>query len=174
MITKTIPTILLLALIATAIAQGGPAQATPFEGRNTGYADNYYHTFAYIELTQNYRDASNWSRSNNFNPTDIDTVMYDPCCADVDVRDKHLGSRASYGSSHCESYVATRVCDHAHVTFNLDLRPGSRRSLACHEFAHTVGFGPDFSGSGASCTDTNGWSEHFTDHDRRDHINVRY
>lgn len=141
------------------------AHASNFSGPNgvTGcfvnVADNRDHSFFYNLIEPATRLAVDWSRANNLNPTDINTlnevngvnsttdvVVFDfdfegdGCNGDPWI--STVGGGGLIGSATCIS-LSGNACQRFDVRFDTDYMgprsEGAERALACHEFAHTIG-----------------------------------
>lgn len=143
---------------------GEPGMASNFSGANgrTGcgngspvnMADNATHGFFYSNLKDTTRTAQNATRTNVYNPTDINTITVSTVTSttDVVVYDNDYttycgytwdGSGGLYGLTTCVSLNSANECEKHEVRYdNSDLDPASaanREAMACHETGHTVG-----------------------------------
>jgi len=173
----------------------GSSQASNFSGETGAFAgcynnmaDNRDHFFYYEALTSATSTAVNWSRTNNYNPTDLNTFTdavrtsgTDVVAFDADYEGESCGKtwmvNAStpgvIGLTLCQSLSSLR-CQQFFVYFDNDwMGPASaaqENSLACHELGHSVGL---LHGSAGCMVATNNASTSLTDHDRS-HINTYY
>ncbi len=149
--------ILLSASSVSATNFSGATGATGCPMSDNNMADNRDHYFWYDSLTVNVASAVNWSRTNNFDPTRINT-FYDSSensTTDAIVRDQDYTTYCGYtwhdsgstggvnglatcnslnGVSECESHVLrydTSFFDGASLSF--------QRHVACHEVGHSLG-----------------------------------
>jgi hypothetical protein len=161
---------LVAAIIASAITviDETPAQASNWSGASgtTGcssgqnMADNREHTFFYNGIESYTRAAVDWSRANNFDPTEINTSntvldsLTDVVIFDNDMEGEVCGATwlSTYGgngdfwvgAAFCQS-LSGSACQQRYVYFDTDfMGPRSNAAeqwLACHEIGHTVGLG---------------------------------
>lgn len=169
-----------------------PASATNFSGITgaticTGnVADNRTHVIAYSSLQAIMQDAMNWSRVNNYDPTDINTQNETTISATTDVVAQDLDYAGSWcggvwccetgpntgwvGYASCQAPNSANECERWDVYFDTDFTmPATvtqRRGLACHELSHTVGL----LHIGGWCTADPPANTSLSDHDRA-HIN---
>ena len=135
---------------------GGDATSTGCSS-DVGRADGLFHTFFYYDVNPEMREAANWARHHDLDPTQIDTSMVGDYGNGVDVvvyqddynngsfpcgYDWHPSSgRDLIGLTLCES-ISYGECGQHLVYFDTSWTAGagtwSRQALACHEFGHTV------------------------------------
>lgn len=133
-------------------------------------ANNGNHFLWYHNLSDTYKNVSNWSRANNYDPIiGVETFKSsDHNSADVAVYDKNVNANW-YGVYYCEVYVSGGYthCKHAHVEFNTGKSAPSKRSLACHEFEHSFGSNdyPGGTGEAKTCGGDNDWYDYLSSHD---------
>lgn len=174
------------------VAFGGAAQANNWSGAtgNTGctstlnMADNADHTFYYDSVVNPSETAADGARQDNLNPTDINTsklgspspstdvVLYDQYYTDF----CGLPWSGLSGFTMCVSTNGASECEKHEVRFNLaaidGLNPGNDKSLACHEFGHSVGLKHRSAGADG-CMDPDHYYAGYAGHDE-DHINANY
>lgn len=164
--------------VALLLSQAAPGLATNFgAGGGVMFANGAAHSFIYVGLTTNYQIASDTARTDDLNPTDINTSMnasHD--AADVAVYDEDRGDVGYYGIYTCIAAANATTCNHAHAVFNLwaglGLTAAKRISNTCHEFGHSVGLRHD--NTRPTCLDDDAlFPTNYTDHDRI-HINGKY
>ncbi|NUT35544.1 MAG: hypothetical protein HOV79_21030 [Hamadaea sp.] len=173
-----------------------PANATNYSGTTgdtgcTGLneADNGSHYFHYVDLSDHMTNATDWARTNNINPTDVNTY-YDSTLdnlTDVVVRDQHYvdycgkdwmqvpGDGGVVGAAFCDRLNSADECEQHTVRYNLNFTGGTstdnRRGLACHEQGHALGLAH----RDGSCMEQ-GYPKptlNYSSHDR-DHLNGNY
>lgn len=162
-------------LIAAFLMLAPFAQAANFlPPFNNGAHQAYYHG---PQLTDRMASATTWTRTENINPTDMNTSRTDNHDAShVAVFDGQY-SDSWAGFAPCDQYMwgNNNICTHWHVFYNMRLESffstnERRHHLACQETGHTTGL--EHVDNMSSCLGA--WEyTHFTDHDRR-HINGRY
>lgn len=137
-------------------------------------------TLLYYNLTAVYTTAQDDNRTNNLEPTDLNTFLASTHSqADVSVNDSLDGSSAALALEQCitPSTVFPDRCNHAHVHHNLSITLSSaqKKSVACHELGHSIGFQEQLFDAGSSCMRTNYPVDNtgFDDHDKEE-INGRY
>lgn len=171
------------------------AWAHNFSGATRGTAcannmtDNRDHFFSYDALSAATTAAVNWSRSRNYDPTDLNTYtesrrtsQTDVVVFDADYEGTTCGVRwksdsggggGAIGMALCQSLSGAR-CQQFFVYFDTDFMgpapTGQELSLACHELGHTVGL--LHAAGGCLATPLSG-STALTEHDRA-HINSNY
>lgn len=152
-------------------------------------ANNSYHVVNWIgdQDIPGMGAAVNWSLANNYNPTDL-VAYYDASdpYPDVKAMDEPYGDIHLWGWAECPTNNTgvggsdpNRWCRGQVVRFNSTYRDdlytdARRRTLACHEIAHTVGL--RHSNYKSSCVYTpieSSWSTRLTTEDQ-DHINSYY
>jgi hypothetical protein len=120
-------------------------------------ADNRDHYVQYVNLTSQAQSVLNWTRVNNYNPTDVDTHGETNPNPATDVRvedDDYTGTTCGVtwlaspdgtgmaGLTPCQSLTGSR-CQQATIYLDNDFvgpqTTTMERSLACHEFGHTLG-----------------------------------
>ncbi|WP_203906423.1 zinc-dependent metalloprotease family protein [Rhizocola hellebori] len=179
-------------LAITAFGPVAPANADNYSGQTgdtgcTGLneADNATHSFHYVDLTQHMTDATNWARTNNLNPTDINTT-YDSTLdslTDVVVRDVHYVDYCGYdwlqpggsgvvGLATCDSLSPSGQCEQHTVRYNLNFTESTpqsnERGLACHELGHTLGLQHT---TGNTCMQT-GYPKPVNDYSNHDRTHI--
>lgn len=144
-----------------------PAQSTNFSGItgltgcNLNAADNRSHGYFYntSQMVQYMIDATNWSRVNNADPTDLNTVLESTLTTATDV----VGYSGDFSGTTClgtytwcceagsgivgvvicESINSASECEQHKLYYDTDALVGGttnyRRAVACHENGHTVG-----------------------------------
>ena len=138
------------------------------------FANGPTHRFKYDNLTSQMNNASDYARNNDLSPTRMDAPKTsDHGNSDVHVMDNHYDWNYA-GTAQCMNPQDSQVCNHFHVKFNMkyDYTWSQAKSLACHEFGHTVGLRHDNSRSTCMHSDDK-WPVGYSDHDRN-HINNRY
>lgn len=192
-----VTSVLAVALLLMAAFPPSPAQASNFSGANSAtgcagpnMADNASHSIWYDALTTDSITSVNWTRTINYNPTDVDTVNEDvpDSLTDVMVYDAdYEGTSCGFawqtgypavgilGFAQCLSLTGSR-CQQFGVYFDNDfMGPRStveERWLACHELGHT--FGLMHTNTGSNCMQSPGiGTSALTTHDVA-HINSNY
>lgn len=110
--------------------------------------------FRYLSLSSVMTTAEDWSRSNNINPTDIETYSTSSASADVVVRDLDYASYCGFdwfttgnggtiGLTTCDSVLPWSSCGQHTIRFSSTYAniatTSQRRALACHENGHAIG-----------------------------------
>ena len=110
--------------------------------------------FRYLSLSSAMTSAEDWSRSNNINPTDIETYGTSAATADVVVRDLDYASYCGFdwfdtrnggttGLTTCDSVLPWSSCGQHTIRFSTVYTnvatTSQRRALACHENGHAIG-----------------------------------
>lgn len=119
-------------------------------------ADNSDHTFAFDNVTDEMKNATNWVRTEILNPTVLFTsVVQETSNTHVVTYDRQYTGFCGYDwwepSSHngiigiatCASLTGTGICQRHEIRYNTAwtnlVSVSSRRALACHENGHAVG-----------------------------------
>lgn len=183
-----------MALLASITAVGTVAAiATPAVADNwygaSGYigcqngtmADNWEHTYYYSSLTSAMSAATTWSRTNNVDPTNMQSVLLSTPTAttDVVVYDEDYTNFCGYtwngsggtvvGLVSCVSLTTANTCEKHEMRFDTSFTgstsQATQRVLACHETGHTIGL-THRSGSciATPLTSTNTYSGHDIGH----------
>ncbi|MEV6965877.1 matrixin family metalloprotease [Hamadaea sp. NPDC051192] len=152
--------------MAVAVGSLGPVSpaAANFSGatgatgcNDLNKADNATHSFHNVDLSTAMVNATSWARTNNVDPTDINTTT-DPSLdglTDVVVRDRyyvdfcgHDWYRSStnggvVGLATCDDTNSADECEQHTVRYNNyfvdNTSLTNERGLACHEIGHTLG-----------------------------------
>jgi len=152
----------------------GPANANNWATGEIPYINlGAYQGYYYGSPGTNYTDATNWTRQENINPTDMYTGSEAHDYSHVHVQDDHYNATWS-GLTTCPVYAGDGKCQHWHVKYD---QAGyetdtdtERRTIACHETGHTTGLDHREYG----CMESGQFSQvRFTDHDVA-HINAAY
>lgn len=188
----------LLGIAGVALVNSPAAQAGHFFGATYGTgcvngnrADNNTHSFYYTDgVGTHMRAALNASRSQNYDPTDVNTVTSTDPNSSTDVVvyqldysdfcgfDWHPSARGAgtAAAEQCVSIVASNGrCQKAEMRFDtsfLQVYGWLRPNLACHETGHTLGLAHR-TGTPASCIWSGSTYETIDQHDR-DAINANY
>lgn len=192
----------LIAFVASAVVVGSTfwaastAGASNYSGntRASGCtalneADSADHSFYYQDTEQIMVDATNWARTNVYNPTDLSTgvVTSKTDRTDVIVHDGDYNTYCGYdwccdegggviGLGNCLSTNWWGKCEQHQIRYDNDytrnVSAWRRQSLACHEMGHTVGLA--HRETDTSCmTDKSVTSRYLSAHDKS-HINSNY
>lgn len=186
--------LVLVAIVLMIGAGAMPAKASNFSGANgaTGCsvnaADNRVHSIWYHQLTAATKQAVNWSRNRNYDPTSVDTVnedardrLTDVIAMDADYEGAICGrtwlakptGSGVIGIVLCQS-LSGRRCNQFHMLFDNDFMgpqpTANENALACHELGHTLGLAHVTQGC---LSNGGGTSTSLRDHDRR-HLNAYY
>lgn len=154
MVASTFGALVSLTTTASANHFSGATGATGCTGLNR--ADNANHGYYYYELQSETTAAMDWTRSNNMNPTNINTSRVGLSnTTDVVVLDRYYsdycgvpwiqpGSGGVVGLVTCKSLVSgTAKCESHDLRMSNHFTDNTTRSnirgLACHEDGHTVG-----------------------------------
>lgn len=162
---------------------GGPQVDTDCP-TDVGRADGTYHTFYFIDVEQNMREATHSARHDNLDPTDINTAMDADLDANTDVvlqqrnyqtgfcgMTWHADNEGIIGLTTCYFKSSSGDCTRHDVYYDGSwtsnaTSQGARDVLACHEVGHTVGLRHQSS----SCMQKDiGYGPHWSyydDHDR--------
>ena len=164
-LTRRRSALAILALVIVWSLPAEPAAAHVWRNGLTGCnavnsADSISHGFWYnSNLSAAMATATNWSRTNNYDPTDINTFNVPALAIDTDVvvydQDYttycgwtwHGSGGTVAGLYECKSLATNpaNACEKAEVRFDesIALAGGTpeawRRSLACHELGHSLG-----------------------------------
>lgn len=183
----------LLLLVASAV----PSNASNFTGASGLYGcsagnmgDNATHSFWYEALTPATVTALNWTRTNSYNPTDVNTVnedlkdpLTDVIANDADYEGVTCGQTwissisdvGLLGYALCTALSGTK-CQQFQLYFDNDFMGPATASqeatLACHEVGHSLGL--MHTNTGANCMQSPGvGSPGLTTHDIS-HLNANY
>lgn len=175
--TVAVLSLVLVLSLLVVVAPRAPAQ--PFGPSGCcRYANNFYHEYFYYQLEDATINASNWSWTNNYDPTVINTnrtFAHDD--SDVSVIDNY------YSSGNIATWVCDQVstsdssiCHHSHVNVDNSNFNGktwtAKRHTMCQEFGHS--FGLDHDTTRNTCMDDTDLSKiYLSDHDRS-HLSSRY
>lgn len=126
-------------------------------GCNVNVADNRTHGFFNNALTTATANAVAWTRTNNYDPTDINTTtassqtaLTDVVSFDADYEGVTCGQTwccnagsGLIGYSMCQALNSANECEQDFIYYDTDFMgpqsDANERSLACHETAHSVG-----------------------------------
>jgi hypothetical protein len=150
------------------------------DNNNWFYNEGNFQRYWYASsLNADWKTASNWSRNNNVNPTD----MYGETRSAHDNSDvasyvQDLGEGEPPGETECidSSGSTPWICYHWHVRYNTYYASSfdtleEKKRFTCHEFGHTPGL---FHGStSGSCMNSPVTSKYFSSHDIA-HVNNYY
>lgn len=174
-----------------------PAGAGNFTGANgrTGcsggspvnMADNRDHYFWYEDVTSAVSSAVNYTRTNVYNPTDVNThnASGNTATTDVVVRDQDYSTYCGYswhpggglwGLTTCDSTNSAGECEKHTVRYDISYfnvaGTTDERGLACHETGHTLGL--THRDTDSRCMKTYGpYPTTLADHDIN-HLNANY
>lgn len=154
-------TVFLLLLAQAAVAP--PVGATNWFGATGGtgctagnMADNRDHYFWYDALASNVQNQQNWTRTNNYDPTVVNTFndSSEKSTTDAIIRDQNYttycgytwhgeGSPYTVGLTTCNSTNGANECESHVIRYDnswFDVASLSdRRGVACHETGHSLG-----------------------------------
>ncbi|KRE60147.1 matrixin family metalloprotease [Nostocoides sp. Soil756] len=155
-------------------------------GSPVNMADGGTHNFNYVSLNSAVQSAVAWSRTYNYDSTDVNTgydSTLDPT-TDVIVRNQdyttycgfswHPGS--TVGLTTCDSLSGGFKCESHTVRFDISYfnaaNQSQERGLACHEIGHSLGLTHRDAETG--CMETYlTYPTYLTDHDEA-HLNANY
>ncbi len=151
-------------------------------------ADGGTHWFHYVSLNSAVQSAVAWTRTYNYDPTDVNTG-YDSTldsATDVIVRNQDYTTYCGFtwhtptspgtiGLATCDSLSGLK-CEQHTVRFDISYfnaaNQSNERGLACHEIGHTLGLTHRDADNG--CMKTNApQNTYLTDHDKA-HLNTYY
>lgn len=142
-----------------------PTPAYGHNYMNHRVADPYCIKYGYWSLTENSRAATDWTITNNTNPTDLNV------CAVrvnelqiVNVHDEYY-SYVAAGQWYCNTYSGA-FCTNATVQYNLNYLSTTThfRSVACHESGHAYGLDELSDGTGGCMHEVNGVDTYYGFH----------
>ena len=173
-------------------AQANWSGATGLTGCGSGspvnMADGGTHYFNYVSLNSAVQSAVAWSRTYNYDPTDVNTG-YDSTIdstTDVIVRNQDYTTYCGFdwhsptsggtiGLATCDSLSGLR-CEQHTVRFDLSYfnaaSQPNERGVACHEIGHTLGLTHRDADNGCMKTSAP-QNTYLTDHDEA-HLNANY
>jgi hypothetical protein len=171
-----------------ALLQAPSASAGNFGGCNNGVsfpsclANNSTHYMSY-DLTSGWRTATESTRTQSFETTDLTTILTVHDSSDVHYYVETTAGASYIGKYFCATWGPSGICNHAHVAYNgpngSGLSTSDLQSVACHETGHSVGLRhPEDSNlpddpSVYQCMVVNGFPRFLGGHNA-DHINAYY
>lgn len=137
-----------------------------------------YQDYFYYQLTDAFINETTWTRSQNLNPTKIDTArIYDHDSSEVSVMDDPY-DQTWYGIAECNVigpyFNGLASCQHWHIRYNLNKSwtQTKRRHVTCQETGHSIGLKHDTTRT-TCMNDSNLVDTYFSGHDDR-HIEAFY
>lgn len=168
------------ALLMVGAWPAAAARATAFGPPAPYFADNNNHTFFYNGVTVQNITATEWSRTNRLNPTDMSSDVFQSSNNDTDVIVEDAtyttGAMANYwGGWTCVRLVSGSADKCNSGKLQLNLRFGyANYALTCQEIGHSLGLGHASTAASCMYQNANQATNYYSSHEITDHINDRY